>query len=89
MTLSPTSGSTWQGGFTETRVSATGGTGSLTLSASGLPTGARAQFNPQTIAQGGASTVWFWTSSTTPRAPTRWWSRRPARTASPARPPTA
>ena len=66
VTASPSSGSTWQGGFVQTSVSASGGTGSLTLSATGLPTGARVQWNPQTIGQGGSSTVYFWTSSTTP-----------------------
>ncbi|MGW5054864.1 trypsin-like serine protease [Actinokineospora sp. NPDC004072] len=62
VTASPSSGSGWQGSMIQTRVSARGGTGSLTLSATGAPAGTQIFWNPQTIAQGGSSDVWFFTN---------------------------
>jgi secreted trypsin-like serine protease len=66
VTASPASGSTWQGGFVQTQVSAAGGTGGLTLSATGLPSGARVQFDPATIGQGGTSNAYVFTGFSTP-----------------------
>ncbi|GGS15232.1 trypsin-like serine protease [Actinokineospora fastidiosa] len=62
VTANPTSGSGWQGSLIQTRVSARGGTGNLTLSATGVPAGTQVYWNPQTIAQGGSSDVWFFTN---------------------------
>ncbi|MGQ0840676.1 trypsin-like serine protease [Actinokineospora sp.] len=66
VTATPSSGSGWQGQIVQTRVSASGGTGNLTLSASGAPAGAQVQFNPATIGQNGASQVWLFTNFQTP-----------------------
>jgi aminopeptidase S len=66
VTATPSSGTGAQGQMVQTRVTATGGTGNLTLSATGAPSGTQVFWNPQTIAQGGASTVWFFTNFQTP-----------------------
>ncbi|MGW5052940.1 M28 family peptidase [Actinokineospora sp. NPDC004072] len=66
VTASPSSGTASQGQMAQTRVSATGGTGSLTLSATGVPAGTQVFWNPRTIAQGGASDVWLFTGFQTP-----------------------
>jgi hypothetical protein len=42
------------------------GTGNLTLTASGVPTGAQLSFNPATIGQNGSSNVWIFTNFSTP-----------------------
>ena len=59
----PSSGT---GQLVSTTVTATGGTGNLTLTASGVPTGTRVYWHPQTIAQGGAARVWFFSTFQTP-----------------------
>ncbi|OLR93202.1 trypsin-like serine protease [Actinokineospora bangkokensis] len=66
VTLSPASGSTWQGGILTTTLTATGGTGSLTLSQTGAPTGTQVWFQPTTIAQGASSNITVITSGQTP-----------------------
>jgi hypothetical protein len=65
----PTAGSVAPGGSTTTTVSTTaigGDTETLTLSASGLPAGASAGFNPATITPGGSSTLTITTTASTP-----------------------
>ncbi|XVV01324.1 trypsin-like serine protease [Actinosynnema sp. CA-248983] len=63
---SPSSGTVQQGFFAQFSVTASGGTGSLVLSASGNPAGSQVQFNPKTIAQGGTSNVFLTTGFQTP-----------------------
>lgn len=65
----PTSGSVAPGNATTTTVSTTsigGDTETLTLSASGLPAGASANFVPATISPGGSSTLTITTMASTP-----------------------
>ncbi|MGW7537599.1 trypsin-like serine protease [Amycolatopsis sp. NPDC054798] len=57
VTVTPGSGSAGAGSFTSVTVSATGGTGSLKLSASGSGLPIAPFFNPQTISSGGSSTM--------------------------------
>jgi hypothetical protein len=66
VTLSPTSGSTWQGGIVQGSVTATGGTGNLTLTQTGAPAGTQVWIQPATIGQGGRSQLSFVTSFSTP-----------------------
>lgn len=66
VTLSPSSGSQNQGGLNEFYASALGGTGNLTFTASGVPAGTQVYFNPATVAQGGRSLIWVFTSFQTP-----------------------
>ncbi|MFD1146695.1 trypsin-like serine protease [Saccharothrix hoggarensis] len=66
VTVTPASASVQQGFFAQFAVSATGGTGSLTLSATGHPAGSQVQFTPGTIAQGGRSDVFLNTNFQTP-----------------------
>ncbi|MEU5695652.1 trypsin-like serine protease [Actinosynnema sp. NPDC020468] len=66
VTANPSSGSVRPGLFAQFSVSATGGTGALTLTASGVPAGGSVQFNPASIAQGGSSSVLVWTAFSTP-----------------------
>ncbi|MEV8378312.1 S8 family serine peptidase [Kribbella sp. NPDC056861] len=67
VTATPSSGSVTQGQLAQTTIKASGGTGNLTLTASGVPAGTQVFFNPATIAQNGASNVWFFTNFQTPR----------------------
>ncbi|MEC3981174.1 trypsin-like serine protease [Amycolatopsis sp. H20-H5] len=55
--VTPGSGSSKPGFFTNATVSATGGTGTITLSASGSGLPIAPFFNPQTISTGGSSTM--------------------------------
>jgi serine protease len=67
--LNPTSRSVAAGSSTTTTVSTavvSGSAQSLTLSATGLPTGATASFSPATVTAGGSSTATIATSSSTP-----------------------
>ncbi|QGL50156.1 S8 family serine peptidase [Micromonospora terminaliae] len=69
VSVSPTSGSTAPGGsVTATVATATtnGSAQSVSLSASGLPGGATASFNPPTVTSGGSSTLTITTSASTP-----------------------
>ncbi|MDX8049860.1 trypsin-like serine protease [Lentzea sp. BCCO 10_0798] len=66
VTASPSSASVRQGMLAQTLVKAAGGTGNLTLTASGVPTGAQMSFNPATIGQNGSSNVWVFTNFSTP-----------------------
>ncbi|MET8305586.1 S8 family serine peptidase [Micromonospora sp. NPDC005173] len=69
VSVSPTSGSTAQGGsVTATVGTATtaGSAQSVSLSASGLPAGATASFSPSTVTSGGSSTLTIATSASTP-----------------------
>ncbi|SCG47414.1 S8 family peptidase [Micromonospora halophytica] len=69
VSVSPTSGSTAPGGsVTATVATATtnGAAQSVSLSASGLPSGATASFNPATVTSGGSSTLTIATSASTP-----------------------
>ncbi len=52
--------------YTATVTALTGFTGNVTLSATGLPTGATATFNPATVTGAGSSTVTVTTSTSTP-----------------------
>jgi hypothetical protein len=66
---SPSSQSVVQGSGTSYTVTVTpsgGFTGTVTFSASGLPSGATASFNPTSVAGSGSSTMSVTTSSTTP-----------------------
>jgi hypothetical protein len=69
MTLSPTSGSVTAGSSTTATVSTAvtaGAAQSVTLSASGVPSGATASFSPTSVTAGGSSTLTVSTSSSTP-----------------------
>lgn len=69
VSVSPTSGSTTAGGsVTATVGTATtaGSAQSVSLSVSGLPSGATASFNPATVTSGGSSTLTIATSASTP-----------------------
>ncbi|MFE9693454.1 M4 family metallopeptidase, partial [Micromonospora sp. NPDC005806] len=69
VSLSPTSGSVTAGGSVTTTVATatTSGTAqTVTFSASGLPTGATASFNPASVTSGGSSTLTITTSTSTP-----------------------
>ena len=69
LSLNPTSGSVTQGsaGTTTVATAVTSGSAqSVSLSASGLPTGASASFNPTSVTAGASSTLTISTSSTTP-----------------------
>ncbi|RDI17044.1 trypsin-like serine protease [Lentzea flaviverrucosa] len=66
VTASPSSATVKQGLLGQTVVKASGGTGNLTLTASGVPTGAQLSFNPATIGQYGSSNVWIFTNFSTP-----------------------
>jgi subtilisin family serine protease len=69
LSLSPTSGSTQQGGAVTSTVSTTTTSGSpqtVTFSASGLPAGATAGFNPGSVTSGQSSTLTIQTSASTP-----------------------
>ncbi|MEU4804457.1 trypsin-like serine protease [Actinosynnema sp. NPDC023587] len=64
--LSPSSASVQQGFFAQFSVTASGGTGTLSLTATGNPAGSQFQFNPRSVAQGGTSTVFVSTGFSTP-----------------------
>ncbi|MEU0536478.1 M4 family metallopeptidase [Amycolatopsis tolypomycina] len=67
--LNPASGSVQPGASATTTISTaitSGAAQSITLSASGLPAGATATFNPATISSGGSSTLTIATSASTP-----------------------
>jgi hypothetical protein len=69
ISVSPTSGSVVQGNSTTTTVSTAVTSGSaqtVSLSASGLPSGATATFNPTSVTAGNSSTLTISTASTTP-----------------------
>jgi hypothetical protein len=69
MSVSPTSGSVVQGSSRTQTVSTavtSGSAQSVSLSASGLPSGASASFSPATITAGGSSTMTIATAATTP-----------------------
>ncbi|SCG79510.1 Serine protease, subtilisin family [Micromonospora echinaurantiaca] len=69
VSVSPTSGSTAPGGSVTTTVgtaTTNGSAQSVSLSASGLPSGATASFNPATVTSGGSSTLTISTSASTP-----------------------
>ncbi|MGX7825454.1 trypsin-like serine protease [Actinokineospora sp. 24-640] len=66
VTANPSRGTGQQGQMVQTSVTASGGTGNLTLSASGVPAGTQVFYNPATIPQGGSSAVWFFTNFQTP-----------------------
>ncbi|WBB65700.1 S8 family serine peptidase [Micromonospora sp. WMMD812] len=69
VSVSPTSGSTAPGGSVTTTVgtaTTAGSAQSVSLSASGLPSGATASFNPATVTSGGSSTLTIATSASTP-----------------------
>ncbi|MFD4675270.1 trypsin-like serine protease [Lentzea sp. NPDC058450] len=66
VTATPSSATVKQGLLGQTVVKASGGTGNLTLTASGVPTGAQLSFNPATIGQNGSSNVWIFTNFSTP-----------------------
>ncbi|MEU6151944.1 trypsin-like serine protease [Actinosynnema sp. NPDC047251] len=64
--LSPSSASVQQGFFAQFSVTASGGTGTLSLTATGNPAGTQFQFNPRSVGQGGTSTVLVQTGFQTP-----------------------
>lgn len=66
VTATPSSATVKQGLLGQTLVKAFGGTGTLTLTASGVPAGAQMSFNPATIGQNGSSNVWIFTNFSTP-----------------------
>jgi subtilisin-like proprotein convertase family protein len=69
MTASPTAGSVNPGSSVASTISTTvtgGSPQSVSLSATGLPTGATASFSPSTINSGGSSTLTLSTSASTP-----------------------
>ncbi|MGE5827404.1 MAG: M4 family metallopeptidase, partial [Micromonosporaceae bacterium] len=69
ISVNPTSGSVNPGSSTTTTVSTTltnGSAETITLSASGLPAGAGASFNPASVTTGGSSTLTISTSGSTP-----------------------
>ncbi|SCG61438.1 M4 family metallopeptidase [Micromonospora halophytica] len=69
VSLSPTSGAVNPGNSVSTTVGTavtSGNAQSVALSASGLPTGATASFNPSTVTAGGSSTLTIATSASTP-----------------------
>lgn len=66
VTTTPSSATVKQGLLGQTLVKAFGGTGTLTLTASGVPAGAQMSFNPATIGQNGSSNVWIFTNFSTP-----------------------
>jgi subtilisin family serine protease len=69
VSVSPASGSTAPGGSVTATVSTTTTSGSaqtVNLSASGLPSGATASFNPSTVTSGNSSTLTITTSASTP-----------------------
>lgn len=66
VTANPSSGTGSAGQMVQTSVTASGGTGSLRLSANGVPAGTQVFWNPQSIGQGGTSDVWFFTNFQTP-----------------------
>jgi hypothetical protein len=66
MALSPTSGTVAAGSATTTTVSTAvtaGSAGTVSLSASGMPTGVSASFNPASVTAGGSSTLTLSTTS--------------------------
>jgi hypothetical protein len=69
LSVSPTSGTVTAGGSTTATVATTltsGTAESVSLSASGLPTGATASFSPASVTAGGSSTLTISTSASTP-----------------------
>ena len=69
ISVSPTSGTVTAGGSTTATVGTTltsGTAESVSLSASGLPTGATASFSPASVTAGGSSTMTLSTSASTP-----------------------
>ncbi|GAA1339844.1 trypsin-like serine protease [Saccharothrix algeriensis] len=66
VTVNPSSVSVQQGFFAQFSVTATGGAGTLALSAAGNPAGTQLQFHPRSIAQGGSSNVFLSTGFQTP-----------------------
>ncbi|HEX6685943.1 MAG TPA: S8 family serine peptidase [Candidatus Limnocylindrales bacterium] len=67
--VSPTSGTTQQGGAVTTTVGTATTSGSpqtVTFSAGGLPPGVTASFNPPSVTSGGSSTLTLQTSASTP-----------------------
>ncbi len=59
--LNPSSGSVQQGQLAQFAAKFTGGTGNITVSASGVP-GAQFFYNPQVVANGGTSNIWIFTN---------------------------
>ncbi|GAA1971829.1 hypothetical protein [Catenulispora subtropica] len=69
LSASPASGAVTAGGSTTTKVSTTasgGFTGTIALSATGLPAGATATFSPTSVTAGASSTLTIATSASTP-----------------------
>lgn len=69
ISATPSSQTVTQGGsasYTATVTALNGFTGTVTFSASGLPSGANASFNPTSVTGSGSSTMTVTTSSTTP-----------------------
>lgn len=67
ISVSPAAGATNPGGTLTTTVATTvnGGSGNVTMSASGLPAGSTASFNPSTVPAGGSSTLTLSTAAST------------------------
>ncbi|YCK37319.1 trypsin-like serine protease [Actinomadura sp. ATCC 39365] len=66
VTVSPAAATVRQGFSTTPSITATGGTGDLRLTISGLPSGAQAFLTPQTIRQGATSSALLFTGLQTP-----------------------
>ncbi|GII67393.1 hypothetical protein Skr01_74780 [Sphaerisporangium krabiense] len=66
VTLSPASGTVTQGFFANLSATASGGTGNLKITVSGLPAGAQSFITPSTIGQGGRSGITLMTGFQTP-----------------------
>ncbi|WFF04573.1 S8 family peptidase [Micromonospora sp. WMMD1076] len=66
VTLTPAAGSVPQGHIATATISAAGGSGNLTIAASGLPPGTQLMLNPTVIRQGGSTTAFLITGFGTP-----------------------
>lgn len=66
VTTTPSSASVQQGFYTQFTVGASGGTGELALTATGLPADTTLRFSPATVGQGGSSSALVWTNFQTP-----------------------
>ncbi|MGH3433787.1 MAG: trypsin-like serine protease, partial [Thermocrispum sp.] len=66
LTLSRDTQSVPQGQLASTKVTASGGTGQLSISATGAPAGSQVFVTPSTVAQGGTAEIWVFTSFQTP-----------------------
>ncbi|WP_217370203.1 trypsin-like serine protease [Nonomuraea antri] len=66
VTVNPASASVRQGFFAQPTITASGGTGNLRLTVSGLPTGTQAFVNPSSVGQGGTATALIFTGFQTP-----------------------